>query len=114
VAELAFELAAELGERRMVVLERLEDDRRAAFEVRRDPLGLGRARERRGRPRNVLGVVAEPDCRAFLDDAERGVAQLARSDAALDLRDRQEVVEAALLVARDEEGLSLPVLTEEA
>jgi hypothetical protein len=42
------------------------------------------------------------------------VAQPARSDAALDLRDRQEVVEAALLVARDEEGLSLPVLTEEA
>jgi hypothetical protein len=30
MAELAFELAAELGERRMVELERLEDDRRAA------------------------------------------------------------------------------------
>jgi hypothetical protein len=35
-------------------------------------------------------------------------------DALLDLGDRQEVEEAPLLVARDEEGLLLPVLTEEA
>ena len=35
-------------------------------------------------------------------------------DPPLDLVDRQEVEETPLLVARDEEGLPLPVLTEEA
>jgi hypothetical protein len=35
-------------------------------------------------------------------------------DAPLDLGHRQQVEEAPLLVARDEEGLTLPVLTEEA
>ena len=38
----------------------------------------------------------------------------AGGDAALDLRERQEVEEASLLVARDEEGFLLPVLAEEA
>ena len=42
------------------------------------------------------------------------MTQAARGDAPLDLGDRQQVVEAALLVAWDEEGLPLPVLTEEA
>jgi hypothetical protein len=36
------------------------------------------------------------------------------ADSTLDLADRQEVEEAALLVTRDEEGLPLPELTEEA
>jgi hypothetical protein len=35
-------------------------------------------------------------------------------DPPLDLGDRQEVGESPLLVARDEEGFQLPVLTEEA
>jgi hypothetical protein len=35
-------------------------------------------------------------------------------DPPLDLGDRQEIEEAPLLVTRDEEGLALPVLTEEA
>jgi len=35
-------------------------------------------------------------------------------NAPLDLGNREEVEEAPLLVARDEEGLPLPVLTEEA
>jgi hypothetical protein len=42
------------------------------------------------------------------------VPEPAARDAPLDLRDRQQVEEAPLLVARDEEGLALPVLTEEA
>ena len=50
MAELALELAAELGERRMLELERLEDDRRAALELRRDPLDLGAL------PENEVGV----------------------------------------------------------
>ena len=40
--------------------------------------------------------------------------EAAGCDPPLDLGDRQEVEEAALLVAWDEEGLPLPVLTEEA
>jgi hypothetical protein len=42
------------------------------------------------------------------------MAQAARGDAPLDLGDRQELVETALLIAWDEEGFPLPVLTEEA
>jgi len=42
------------------------------------------------------------------------VPEAAGRDAPLDLADRQEVEEAALLVTRDEEGLPLPELTEEA
>jgi hypothetical protein len=37
----------------------------------------------------------------------------AAGDARFDVFDREEVVEAPLLVARDEEGLLLPVLVEE-
>jgi hypothetical protein len=42
------------------------------------------------------------------------VTQATGSDTSLDLGHRQKVEEAALLVARDEEGLPLPELTEEA
>src|SRR4029077_20856429 len=114
MAELTLELAAELGERRMLELESLEDDRRAALELRPDPLHLRASGERGRRPRNVLRVVAEHDLRVFLDDPERGMPEASGRDAPLDLGDRQEVGEAPLLVARDEEGLPLPVLTEEA
>jgi hypothetical protein len=41
------------------------------------------------------------------------VPQATRRDAPLDLGHRQQVEEAPLLVARDEERLPLPVLTEE-
>ena len=80
---------------------------------RRDPLDPGRPRERLRRPRDVLGVVGEDDLLALLDDAERRPAQAAVGDAPLDLGDREQVEEAPLLVARDEEGLRLPVLVEE-
>ena len=114
MTELALELAAELRERRMVVLERLEDDRRAAFELGATRSTSAVPENERRRPWDVLRVVAEPDRGALLDDAERRMAQAARGDAALDLGDRQQVVETALLVAWDEEGFPLPVLTEEA
>jgi hypothetical protein len=41
------------------------------------------------------------------------VPQPAARDAPFDVLDREEVVEAPLLVARNEEGLLLPVLVEE-
>ncbi len=40
MAELTLEVAAEIGERRVLELERLEHDRRAALELRRDPFDL--------------------------------------------------------------------------
>jgi hypothetical protein len=112
--ELAFELAAELRERTVLQLQSLEDDRGAAFELRRDALHLCASGERRRRPRNVLRVVGKDDLRTVLDDAEGGVAQPAARDAPLDLGDRQQVEKAPLLVARDEEGFPFPELTEEA
>jgi hypothetical protein len=114
VAELGLELPAELGQRRVLDLEGLEDDRRAPLKLRRDTLDAGRPREGLRRPRNVLRIVGEDDLLALLDDAERRPAQPAFRDPPLDLCDREQVVKAPLLVTRDEEGLVLPVLVEEA
>jgi hypothetical protein len=113
VTELGLEVTAELRERWVLQLERLEDDRRAALELGRDPLDPRRARERLRRPRNVLCIVGEDDLLALLDDAKRRPAEAAVGHAALDLCTRQQVEEAPLLVTRDEEGLRLPVLVEE-
>src|SRR6476646_2200741 len=113
MAELALEFAAEVGERRVLELQGLKDDRRPALELLRDPLDPDAPGERRRRPRDVLRVVAQNDRRVLLDDPERRVPEPAGRDPPLDLGDREQVEEAALLVARDEEGLSLPVFTEE-
>jgi hypothetical protein len=114
MAELGLELTAEGRKRGMLHLEGLQDDRRPALELRSDALDPGRSRERLRGPRDVLRVVGEDDLLALLDDAKGGPAEAALGDPPLDLRDRQEVVKAPLLVARDEEGLLLPVLVEEA
>jgi hypothetical protein len=112
--ERALELAAEDCEWVVVQLKRLEDDRRAALELGGDVFYARRPRERFRGPGNVLDVVAEDDLLVLLDDSERGVAEAACGNATLDLRDREQVVEAPLLVPRDEEGLPLPVFVEEA
>jgi hypothetical protein len=95
-------------------LEGLEDDRRAARELRRDALDARRRRERLGRPGDVLRVVGEDDLLALLDDAESRPTQASSRDSPLYLGDREQVVEAPLLVTRDEERLLFPVLVEEA
>jgi hypothetical protein len=114
VAELGLELSAELGQRRVLDLEGLEDDRRAPLKLRRDTLDAGRPREGLRRPRNVLRIVGEDDLLALLDDAERGPAQPTFGDTSFDLCDREQVLKTPLLVTRDEEGLLLPVFVEEA
>ena len=114
MAELGLELPAELRQRRMLQLEGLEDDRRAALELGRDALDAGRPREWLRRPRDVLRVVGEDDLLALLDDPESRPAQASVRDAPLDFGDREEVVKAPLLVTRDEEGLLLPIIVEEA
>jgi hypothetical protein len=97
----------------MLYLQRLEDDGRSSLELRRDTLDAGRPREGLGRPRDVLGVVGEDDLLVLFDDAEGRPAEPSFGYATLDLRDREQVVKAPLLVARDEEGFRLPVLVEE-
>jgi hypothetical protein len=114
MAELPLEIAAEARQRRMVDVQCLEDDRRAALELRGDALDLRGSGEGRRRPGDALGVVAERVLLAFLDDSEGRIPEPAARDAALDFLDRQEVVEAPLLVPRNEEGFLLPVLVEEA
>ncbi len=93
MTELSLEATAELGQRRVLQLERLEDDRRAAVELVGDPLDASRRRERLRRPRNVLRVVGEDDLLVFLDDSESRPAQLPsatrRSTSAIDSRSRK-------------------------
>ena len=94
-------------------MERLQDDRRPALELLRDALDPSGAGERGRRPGDIFDVIAERQLLAFLDDAEGRVPKPAARYAPLDLLDRQEVVEAPLLVTRNEEGFLLPVLVEE-
>jgi hypothetical protein len=54
----------------MLHLEGLQDDRRAALELRCDTLDAGRPREWLRRPGDVLRIVGEDDLLALLDDAE--------------------------------------------
>jgi hypothetical protein len=98
----------------MLHLEGLQDDRRAARELRSDTLDAGRPREWLRRPRDVLCVVGEDDLLALFDNAESRPAQASFRDAPLDFGDREEVVKAPLLVTRDEEGLLIPKIVEEA
>src|SRR5262249_58244135 len=100
--------------RRVLELKRLQDDRRSALELRSNPLDVCGPRERRRRPGDVLRVVREHDLPALFDDAEPWMTEPAFRDAPLDLRERDQVDEPPLLVAPDEEGFLLPVLTEEA
>jgi hypothetical protein len=78
-------------------VEPLEHDRRTGPEGGGDPVGVGRARERVRPPGEVARVLTEPDLPAFPDQPEGGVAEPARADQPLDVRDREEVVEAPLL-----------------
>jgi hypothetical protein len=94
-------------------VERLEHDRRAAFELLEDPVDVGRPGERRRPPAEVDGVVADLDPLALLDETEGRVADPRRADEPLDIRLREEAVEARRLAARDDERLSLPMLGEE-
>jgi hypothetical protein len=114
MAEHGLELPAELRQRRVLHLQCLEDDRPAALELRRDALYPGRPREGLRRPWDVLRVIGEHDLLALLDDAKGRPAKTSPGDPPLDLRDRQQVEETPLLVTRNEEGLLLPILVEEA
>ena len=113
VAELGLQRAAELSERRPVVVQRLEDDRRALGERRGDAVGVGRSGELGRPPGNVRRILRERDLRAGLDQAEAREAQAAGADQPLDVSGREQVVEATLLPPRDDERLLLPVPVEE-
>ena len=70
VAEERFQLPAVAGERQPVVVQALEDDRRARLELGEHAAHVGDAGEGR-RPPGQVGRVAR-DRRARLDEAERG------------------------------------------
>ena len=63
--ELGLELTAELRQRWVLDLQRLQDDRRSALELGCDPLDPGRPDERLRRPGNVLGVVGADELLAL-------------------------------------------------
>jgi hypothetical protein len=113
VAEVDLERAAELREREVMYVERLEHDRRAALEVVGDAFHVCRPGEAGRAPRHSGRVRRDRDLLAFLDDANSRVAQAGRGDEALGLGLREQVVEPALLVARDDERPALPVRIEE-
>jgi hypothetical protein len=90
-------------------VQALEDDRGAVLELREDALDLGRAGERRRPPREVGRVGRDVELRARLGEPEAGVAEPSGREKPLDVRDGQEVIEAALLGPGDDERLLLPV-----
>jgi hypothetical protein len=84
-------------------VERLEDDRGAGLPRGEDAGNVGGVRERRA-PRDVGRVVADVELAAFLNEPEAGVADRRRADQPFDVVLREQVVEATLLVAGDDQG----------
>jgi hypothetical protein len=111
--ELPFQGPAELREGEPVQVQALEDDRRAVLELREDALHLGRGRERRRAPGEVGRVARDLEFGVCLGETEARVPKPAGCEKPLDVRDRQEVVEATLLGPRDYERLLFPVAVEE-
>jgi hypothetical protein len=94
-------------------VQRLQHDRRSALEVVGDAFDVRCTREAGRAPRHSGRVRRDRDLLAFLDDANSRVAQAGRGDEALGLALREQVVEPARLVARDDERPALPVRIEE-
>ena len=112
VAERLLEQAAEDGERVPAHVERLEDDRRPGLPLGEDARDVHGARERRA-PGDVAAVLADGELPAFADEPEGRIPDRGGADEPLDVRFREQVVEAAALVSRHDERALLPVLVEE-
>src|SRR6185436_6923538 len=87
--------------------------RRAVRESLRDAIRVDDAGERLRPPGDLARVLGLRDRPALLDQPEARRAQPAGGDQPLDVRDREEIVEAPLLGARHGERPLLPVLGEE-
>jgi hypothetical protein len=103
VPERLFERSAEHCKWVPALVECLEDDRGAGLPGREDAGNVGGVRERRT-PRDVGRVVADVELAALLNEPEAGVADRRRADQPFDVVLREEVVEATLLVAGDDQG----------
>ena len=91
----------------------MQDDRRARLESLEHAVDIGAGGERGRPPAQVGRVVADLDLLALLDEAEGGIANAGGADESLDVRLREQRVEALRLAARDDERLLLPMLGEE-
>jgi len=91
----------------------LKDERGACFKLREDAPDLRSAAEGRRPPGKAFRVRADVEFLTRFDQTKRWIAEASRAEKPLDVGNREEVVEASLLVARDDERLPLPVLGEE-
>ena len=85
LAERGFKPAAEVGDRRPVVVERLKDDRRAVLELGEDAVDVDRPAERLRAPAEVDRVRLRLEHGPLADEPERREAQRARADQPLDV-----------------------------
>jgi hypothetical protein len=95
------------------VVQRLQHDGGARLELAQYARDVRRCGERVRSPRQVGRVVLEGNLLARPDETERWIANSTRADEPLDVGLREEVVEAARLVARDDERPPFPPLGEE-
>jgi hypothetical protein len=94
-------------------VQRLQHDGGARLELAQYARDVRRSGERVRSPRQVGRVVLEGNLLARPDEAERWIANSTRADEPLDVGLREEVVEAARLVACDDERVPFPLLGEE-
>jgi hypothetical protein len=102
MAELAFERAAEFGERRPGEMEPLEDKCRPCLELTQDTPDFRGPAKGRGTPGDARRVRGGVDFLSGLDKSEGRLAQASGAEKPLDVGDGEEVVETRLLVSRDE------------
>jgi hypothetical protein len=87
VEQLLLELAGEAGERRVVEMERLQDDCGAARECGGDALDVDRRGDRNRTPREIDRVLADGEVFLGLDQAKSRVTEPGGCDEALGLLD---------------------------
>jgi hypothetical protein len=104
-AELGVHRRAQVGQRRVVVVDPVEDHRRP---LRVEPVHLGRIDRARG-----IGEVLHRHRAAGVDDEHLGRPEIAVSQQPVDIVERQQVAEVGFTSTIDIQPLRLEVLVEE-
>src|SRR6266542_420105 len=113
LAESRLELAAERRQRRVRVVERLQDECRPTLDLAKYAWHVRHAGERQRSPGECGRVVRRSEPFGRLDEPEAGKAEPTRGQRSLDVCEREQVVEASRLVAGDGKRLALPDPREE-